>query len=293
MQGLALEMLVDHYPLRNAVRAGYGGNLELHSLKLLAEAMAGSEVLLLVAGDSTDENLKPLTFRLQEKTFLIAGTSLEYSDATFVQYLSDRVVSQPMMMHQMDARNLVLLAVALGDVDGILFDMEIEGDSEASFDRSLLNSMLLINETTKQAIVRLDDLMESESGDGGFQTLPAAVLSLLAREEDPDERRKTLSGYLSHRSQYELGKTVFFVAAEADDEGDAYTTLARGIYEQMVKAKKNGNENYEQTFIPITAYEWLVALARSGSKRVKLDGTTTISGRFARGVLGIGNADLS
>lgn len=293
MQGLALEMLVDHYPLRNAVRAGYDGNLELHSMKLLAEAMAGSEVLLLVAGDSTEENLKPLTFKLQGKTFLIAGTSLEYSESTFVQYLSDRVVDAPMMMHQMDARNLVLMAIALGDVDGILFDMEIEGKSEDSFDRSLLNSMLLINETTKQAIVRLDDLMEAESGEGGFHTLPSAVLSLLAREEDPDERRKTLLGYLSHRSNYELGKTVLFIAADEGTEGDAYTTLARGIYDQMLAAAKSGTNKYEQTFVPVTAYEWLLGLAQGGAKRVLLDGNTTVTGRFARGVLGSGNADLS
>jgi hypothetical protein len=293
MQGLVLEMLVDHYPLRNAVRAGYDGNLELHSMKLLAEAMAGSEVLLLVAGDSTEENLKPLTFQLQGKTFLIAGTSLEYSDATFVQYLSDRVVDAPMMMHQIDARNLVLLAIGLGDVDGILFDMEIEGKSEDSFDRALLNSMLLINDTTRQAIVRLDDLMESESGEGGFHTLPSAVLSLLAREEDPDERRKTLLGYLSHRSHYELGKTVLFVAGDEDSSGDAYTTLARGIYERMVAALESGSSQYEQTFVPVTAFEWLSGLAQSGVKRVRLDGNTTVSGRFARGVLGSGNAELS
>jgi hypothetical protein len=292
MQGLALEMLVDHYPLRNAVLAGYEGNLELHSMRLLAEAMAGSEVLLLVATDSTEDHLKPLTFSIQGKTFLIAGTTLEYAENPFVQYLGQRVVDSPMMMQQMDARDLVLIAVGLGDVDGILFDMNIDDTDEGAFDRALLDSMLLVNETTHKAVTPLDTLMESESGEGGFHSLPSPVLSLLAREEDADERRKTLSGYLSHRSRYELGRTVFFVSTDEDINDDAFTTLARAIYDRMLAFDGSGADHNEHSFVPVTALEWLAALARSWGKRVKLDGNIVISGRFARSVLGIENSGL-
>jgi len=287
MQGLVLEELVDHYPLRNAVLKGYEGNLPLHSMKLLAEAMAGSEVLLLVGGDSTDENFKPVPFTIEGRTYLIAGTSLEYSENPFVQYLADRVVQAPMIMRQMDARDLVLLAVGLGGIDGILFDMNFDDDSEEAFDHALLDSMLLINDITHQAIANLDDLMESESGQGGYRSLPSPVLSLLAREEDPDERRKTLSAYLSHRSHYELGRTVFFVATDEGAKDEAFTTLARGIYERMRAFQGDDRDYIEHAFTPVTALEWLAAIARAGSKRVTLDGNTIISGRFARGVLGI------
>lgn len=288
MQGLALEMLVDHYPLRNAVLEGHKGNLGLHSMRLLAEAMAGSEVLLLVSGDSTDDDFEPISFRIQERNFLIAGTMLEYADDTFIQYLGDRVVKAPMMMKQMDAKDLVLLAVGMSDVDGILFDMRIKGEDEESFDNALLDSMLVINEITRKAVTNLDSMMESESGEGGFRSLPSAVLSLLAREEDPDERRKTLSAYLSHRSHYELGRTVFFLATDEGAEDEAFTTLSRGIYERMRAFQGDEDrEMVEHGFVPVTALEWLASIARSGSKRVSLDGNTVISGRFARGVLGI------
>jgi hypothetical protein len=292
MQGLALEMLVDHYPIRNAVLSGYRGNLELHSMKLLAEAMAGSEVLLLVSGDSTDESFKPISFTIQGKTFLVAGTTLDYADDLFVRYLGDRVVKAPMIMRQMDARDLVVLAVGMGGIDGILFDMSLDGENEESFDKALLDSMLLINEIARQAVTNLDTMMESESGEGGFCSLPSDVLSLLARENDPDERRKTLSGYLSHRSHHELGRTVFFIATGEGAEDEAFTTLARGIYERMCRFKNEGKEFVEHGFAPVTALEWLAAIARSGSKRVTLDGNTIISGRFARGVLGIDNPEL-
>lgn len=293
MQGLALEMLVDHYPLRNAVSSGYKGNIALHSMRLLAEAMAGSEVLLLVSGDSTNENFKPISFTIQGKTFLIAGTTLDYAQNMFVRYLGDRVVKAPMIMRQMDASDLVLLAVGMGGIDGILFDMSLMGEDEESFDKALLDSMLIINEITKQAVTDLDTIMESASGEGGFCNLPAAVLSLLARENDPDERRKTLSGYLSHRSHYELGRTVFFVATDEGAEDEAFTTLARGIYERMRVFQGEDKEFIEHGFVPVTALEWLAAIARSGSKRVTLDGNTIISGRFARGVLGIDNTEPS
>jgi hypothetical protein len=293
MQGLALEILVDHYPLRNAVLSGSGGNLELHSMRLLAEAMAGSEVLLLVSSDSTDEHFKPISFTIQGKTFLIAGTTLDYGQDPFVRYLGDRVVKAPMIMRQMDASDLVLLAVGMGGIDGILFDMSLKGEDEDSFDRALLDSMLLISQMTKQAVTNLDTMMGSESGEGGFCNLPVAVLSLLARENDPDERRKTLSGYLSHRSHSELGRTVFFVATDEGAEDEAFTTLARGIYERMRCFQDEGKEFTEHGFTPVTALEWLAAIARSGSKRVTLDGNTIISGRFARGVLGIDNSGAS
>lgn len=293
MQGLALEMLVDHYPLRKAVLAGYGGNLRLHSMRLLAEAMAGSEVLLLVAGDSTDENFKPLTFELQGKIFMVAGTTLEYAENPFIQFLGEHVVSNPMMMHQMDARDLVLLAVGIGSVDGVLFDMDIDDTDEDAFDKALLSSMLLIDDMTRQAVTNLDSLMESESGEGGFRCLPSAVLSLLAREEDPDERRKALSGYLSHQSHYQLGRTVFFVATDTGADDEVFTTLSRGIYERMRAFQASCDEEIEHSFMPITALEWLAGLARAGGKRMTLDGNTVISGRFARSVLGIENPELS
>lgn len=286
MQGLALEMLVDHYPLRRVVREGCTGIPPVvHSMHLLAEAMAGSEVLLLVSSESTETNIVPLTFSMGRQTFLVAGTTLEYADNLFVQYLGSRVVEQPMMMHQMDARDLVLLAVSLGTVNGILFDMNIEADDEKSFENSMFNSVLMINDLTRRAVENVNLLMDAEPGED-FKTLPSPVLSLLAREEDSDERRKSLSGYLSHRSEYELSRIVLFLDKNVDDQ-TAYTTLARGMYEKMALFQKDGIEKNEYTFEPVSALYWLKQLANAGGKRMKLDGRTTISGRFARSVLGI------
>ena len=286
MQGLALEMLVDHYPLRRIVQDGCSGVPPIvHSMRLLAEAMAGSEVLLLVSSESTETDIKPLTFSMGSQTFLVAGTSLEYADNPFVQYLGSRVVDQPMMMHQMDARDLVMLAVGLGTVNGVLFDMNIEGEEESAIEKAIFNSVLMINDLTRRAVANVNTLMDAEPGED-FKTLPSPVLSLLAREEDSDERRKSLSGYLSNRSEYELSRTVLFLDKNVDDQ-TAYTTLARGMYEKMALFQKNGDIKHEYTFESVTALHWLRGLADSGGKRMKLDGRTTISGRFARSVLGI------
>lgn len=291
MQGLDLEMLVDHYPLRHAVRAGSGQNSDLHSMKLLAEAMAGSEVLLLVSGEGSGSDLKPLVFKLEGKNFFVAGTMLEYAQSGFVQYLASNVVDKPMLMHQMDARRLVLLAAGLGNIHGILFDLEIEGEDDAAFAAAMVDSELVISDLARQAVTDVNELMEA-GPDGGYGTVPAPVLSLLARERDPDERRKTLSGYLSHRTRGELEKMVVFMSTDEEKRGDAFTTLARGIHERTRLFHESGEDFREHGFVPVTVYEWLNGLAHSGSKRVTLDTHTVISGRFARAVLGIDGSTL-
>lgn len=265
-----MDMLVDHYPLRAAVES-FDASQEtpIQSLRLLAEAMAGSEVLLAVEANGSTK-FSPLIFNIDDTVYLVAGTSAEYAEKEFMSYLAERVVHGEIEMRAVDARELVRVAITLGNVNAILFDMEVPVEPEM-FGMSLLRSSLIINDLVRRVMTDPTKLLESDD-DEELLTLPPNILGMLAREDSEDEQQQILFDYLSRCSRDELQRTIVFIGMDENGEDSTYTTLARGFVARLKwYTEKTEIGEVPETFTLINVWTWLNSLVEQPDAYFRLD----------------------
>lgn len=284
MQQAPLDMLVDHYPLRSVVDTfGTEYPSSAQSARLLAEAMAGSEVLVAVEANG-GEPFVPLTFSIGGKQYLVAGTSAEYAKSQFMNYLADRIVQQNIELKTIDARDLVIIAIALGRIDAILFDMETT-ENEESLGEGLAHSSLFIDGLARKSAISPSELLESGGGEP-FQTIPTLVLSMLARESSESECQSILFDYLSRCTKEELRYTMVFIGVDKDGDDATFTTLARGFKARLLWDHQNNSDDSskEQRFSLINMWTWLTSLVEQPYGDFHLD-SIKIDNSFAHRVI--------
>lgn len=279
-----MDMLVDHYPLRRVVESFDSSiPVAIQSVRLLAEAMAGSEVLVAVAL-TEDGSFNPLKFNIGGKQYLVAGTSPDYSNSQFVNYLADMVVKQDIALRAIDVRDLVALAAALEGIHAVLFDMETTEDEDSLGER-LAHSSLFIDTLTRKSLSKPGELLEATNGTD-YVSIPSSVLSMVARETSEDERRSILFDYMSRCSKSQLSRTIVFMGVDEKGGDSTFTTLARGFEARLrwYCDQNSGGVPKEQTFTLINLWTWLTSLIEQPHGYFRLD-SIMVDNDFAQQVI--------
>jgi hypothetical protein len=279
-----MDMLVDHYPIRSVVESFDSSvPVAIQSVRLLAEAMAGSEVLIAIAC-TEDESFSPLMFNIGGKQYLVAGTSPDYAASEFMNYLADRVVKKDIALRAIDVRDLIALAVSLGNVHAVLFDMETNEDEE-SLGEFLAHSSLFIDGLTRKSLSKPAELLEATNGQD-YVSIPPTVLSMLSRETSESERQAIVFDYMSRCSKEELSRTIVFMGVDENGSDSTFTTLARGFEARLrwYCNQRSGGIAKEQTFTLINLWTWLASLIEQPHGYFRLD-ATVIDSDFAQRVI--------
>lgn len=265
-----MEMLVDHYPLRRLVERGRGTDIPpLHTARLLAEAMAGGEVLVLCGPDG------PIGLTIEDQTLMVVGTSAAYERSSCVQALAHGR-SGGLRLDVVDSRQAVI-AAAVSGFDGIVFDLDPHRRGVHDMAAALQDSLLPVDAALRASIVPL----VSESPDLRGSLLPPHLTAALARSTDPEERRDCLKGYLKSCGPEALGSIV--VHLPADGREGLYSTFARFVADALEQV--SGEEPQVAIASEVVKLtDVLQRLAEEGGV-VQLDGASSISGRTATAAL--------